>query len=161
MPRPNIEKGIKERIRYALSVKKKNISSITEDDSERIAFGRQINKEDTSISASTIYKVLYALHDIDANWLVLGEGSMHKTVDHPQIFNQQHYEMQNGQNNSGTINFGDTVIPYPVQALLDEKDKRIAELEKDKTQLQGLLSVFTRQAEAVAPKKKMKNSDAG
>lgn len=160
MPRPNIEKGIKERIRYALSVKKKNISSITEDDSERIAFGRQINKEDTSISASTIYKVLYALHDIDANWLVLGEGSMHKTVDHPQIFNQQHYEMQNGQNNSGTINFGDTVIPYPVQALLDEKDKRIAELEKDKMQLQGLLSVFTRQAEAVAPKKKMKNSDA-
>ena len=160
MPRPNIEKGIKERIRYALSVKKKNISSITEDDSERIAFGRQINKEDTSISASTIYKVLYALHDIDANWLVLGEGSMHKTVDHPQIFDQQHYEMQNGQNNSGTINFGDTVIPYPVQALLDEKDKRIAELEKDKMQLQGLLSVFTRQAEAVAPKKKMKNSDA-
>ena len=160
MPRPNIEKGIKERIRYALSVKKKSISSITEDDSERIAFGRQINKEDTSISACTIYKVLYALHDISADWLILGEGSMHKTVDCPQIFNQQHYEMQNGQNNSGTINFGDTVIPYPVQALLDEKDKRIAELEKDKKQLQGLLSVFTRQAEAVAPKKKMKNSDA-
>ena len=39
-------------------------------------------------------------------------------------------------------------------------EKRIAELEKDKTQLQGLLSVFTRQAEAVATKKKMKNSDA-
>ena len=160
MPRPNIEIGIKERIRYALSVSKKSISSITEDDSERIAFGRQINKDNTSISASTIYKVLYALHNVDANWLILGEGLMQKTVDRPQIFNNQRYEMQNGQNNSGTINFGDTVIPYQVQALLDEKDKRIAELEKDKTQLQGLLSVFTRQAEAVAPKKKMKNSDA-
>ena len=30
----------------------------------------------------------------------------------------------------------------------------IAELEKDKTQLQGLLSVFTRQTESNAPKKK-------
>lgn len=151
MPRPNIEKGIKERIRYALSVKKKCISSITEDDSERIAFGRQINKEDTSISASTIYKVLYALHDIDANWLVLGEGSMHKTVDHPQIFN--HNEV-NGSTAGGSINVGNSNIPVPVQALLEEKDKRIAELEKDKTQLQGILSVFTRQAESVAPKKK-------
>ena len=154
MPRPNIEIGIKERIRYALSVSKKSISSITEDDSERIAFGRQINKDNTSISASTIYKVLYALHNVDANWLILGEGLMQKTVDRPQIFNNQRYEMQNGDNNTGNMNVGDAVIPYPVQALLDEKDKRIAELEKDKTQLQGMLAVFTRQAEANAPKKK-------
>ena len=150
----HIEKDIKDRIRYALSVNKKSISSITEDDSERIAFGRQINKEETAISAKTIYKVLYALHDVSADWLILGEGSMHKTVDRPQIFNQQHYEMQNGQNNSGTINFGDSVIPYPVQALLDEKDKRIAELEKDKEQLQGLLSILTAQAQSLRPKTK-------
>lgn len=150
----NIEKEIKERIRYALSVKKKSISSITEDDSERIAFGRQINKEETAISAKTIFKVLYALHDIDANWLILGEGLMHKTVDRPQIFNNQRYEMQNGDNNTGNMNVGDAVIPYPVQALLDEKDKRIAELEKDKAQLQGLLAVLTRRAESNAPKKK-------
>ena len=156
MPRPNIEKEIKERIRHALSVKKKSITSIATDDSERIMFGRQINKDDTALSALVLFKILYALHDVDANYILLGEGPMQKTANHPQIFNQQHYEMQNGQNNNGTINFGDTVIPYPVQALLDEKDKRIAELEKDKTQLQGLLSVFTRQAEAVAPKKKMK-----
>lgn len=150
----NIEKEIKERIRYALSVKKKSISSITEDDSERIAFGRQINKEETAISAKTIFKVLYALHDIDANWLILGEGLMHKTVDRPQIFNNQRYEMQNGDNNTGNMNVGDAIIPYPVQALLDEKDKRIAELEKDKAQLQGLLAVLTRRAESNAPKKK-------
>ena len=154
MPRPNIEIGIKERIRYALSVSKKSISSITEDDSERIAFGRQINKDNTSISASTIYKVLYALHNVDANWLILGEGLMQKTADRPQIFNNQRYEMQNGDNNTGNMNVGDAVIPYPVQALLDEKDKRIAELEKDKEQLQGLLSVLTRQAESLGPKKK-------
>ena len=148
----NIEKEIKERIRYALSVKKKSISSITEDDSERIAFGRQINKEETAISAKTIFRVLYALHDIDANWLILGEGLMQKTVDRPQIFNQQHTEVRDHATN--TNNFGTQIIPYPVQALLDEKDKRIAELEKDKAQLQGLLAVFTRQAESNAPKKR-------
>ena len=150
----NVEKAIKERIRYTLATKKKSITSIAEDDSERIALGRQINKDETAISVRTVYKLLYALHDVDANWLILGEGSMHKTVDRPQIFNQQHYEMQNGDNNSGNMNVGDAVIPYPVQALLDEKDKRIAELEKDKTQLQGLLSVLTRQAESLGPKKK-------
>ena len=149
----NEEKAIKERLRYILSTKKKSITGISDGDSERIAMGRQINKDDTAISLRTLYKILYALHDVDANWLILGEGSMHKTVDRPQIFNQQRYEMQNGQNNNGTINLGGS-IPYPVQALLDEKDKRIAELEKDKTQLQGLLAVFTRQAEANGPKKK-------
>ena len=153
------EKLLKERIQHLLSFKKVSVASISDSESERVMLGRQIKGENTVVSFRTIHKLLYMFPDVDANWLILGEGSMHKTVDHPQIFNQQHYEMQNGQNNSGSINFGET-IPYPVQALLDEKDKRIAELEKDKTQLQGLLSVFTRQAEAVAPKKKMKNSDA-
>lgn len=155
MPRPNIEKEIKERIRHALSVKKKSITSIATDDSERIMFGRQINKDDTALSALVLFKILYALHDVDANYILLGEGPMQKTANHPQIFNQQHYEMQqNGENNNGTINFGDSVIPYPVQALLDEKDKRIAELEKDKEQLQGLLSILTAQAQSHAPKPK-------
>ena len=54
----------------------------------------------------------------------------------------------------GSINVGTSTIPYSVQALLDEKDKRIAELEKDKAQLQGILSFFTRQAEEQKPKKR-------
>ena len=143
MPRPNIEKEIKERIRHALSVKKKSITSIATDDSERIMFGRQINKDDTALSALVLFKILYALHDVDANYILLGEGPMQKTANHPQIFNQQHYEMQNGQNNNGTINLGDSVIPYPVQALLDEKDKRIAELERDKKYLQLVIDSMT------------------
>ena len=150
----HIEKDIKERIRYALSVNKKSISSITEDDSERIAFGRQINKEETAISAKTIYKVLYALHDISADWLILGEGSMRKTVDRPQIFNQQQYQMQTGENNSGVINFSENSVPVPVQMLLDEKDKRIADLEANNKQLQGLLSVLTANAQSLGPKPK-------
>lgn len=148
------EKEVKERLRYILATNKKSIASIANDDSERVALGRQINKDDTSLSVKILCKVLYALHDVDANWVLLGEGPMTKTTDHPQIFNQQHYEMQNGQNNNGTINFGDSVIPYPVQALLDEKDKRIKDLEKDKEQLQGMLAVFTAQAQSHAPKPK-------
>ena len=69
----NIEKEIKERIRYALSVKKKSITSIATDDSERIMFGRQINKDDTALSALVLFKILYALHDVDANYILLGE----------------------------------------------------------------------------------------
>ena len=155
----NDEKMLKERIRHLLTFKRETIADWADNETLRVRYRRQVNGE-ASVPYSTLVLILERYHDISADWLVMGEGSMHKTVDRPQIFNQQHYEMQNGQNNSGTINFGDTVIPYPLQALLDEKDKRIAELEKDKTQLQGLLSVFTHQAEAVAPKKKMKNSDA-
>ena len=155
----NDEKMLKERIRHLLTFKRETIADWADNETLRVRYRRQVNGE-ASVPYSTLVLILERYHDISADWLVMGEGSMRKTVDRPQIFNQQHYEMQNGQNNSGTINFGDTVIPYPVQALLDEKDKRIAELEKDKTKLQGLLSVFTRQAEAVAPKKKMKNSDA-
>lgn len=147
----NIEKEIKERVRYVLATKKKSITSITGNESERVSFGRHINRDDTSISVLTVYKLLYALHDVDANWLILGEGQMTKTADRPQIFN--HNEV-NQSSAGGSINVGTSSIPVPVQALLEEKDKRIAELESDKKQLQGLLSVFTRQAELVGPKKK-------
>lgn len=155
----NEEILLKERIRHMLHRRGVTIASISDTPTLQARYGRQINGE-AQVPFTTLHMLLDMFPDVDANWLILGEGQMTKTTDRPQIFNQQHYEMQNGQNNNGTINFGDAVIPYPVQALLDEKDKRIAELEKDKTQLQGLLSVFTRQAESVAPKKKMKNSDA-
>lgn len=146
-----IEKEIKERVRYVLATKKKSITSITCNESERVSFGRHINRDDTSISVVTVYKVLYALHDVDANWLILGEGQMTKTVDRQQIFNQQQYQMQTGKNNSGVINFSENSIPTPIHMLLEEKDKRIAELEADKKQLQGLLSIL---ASTLGPKPK-------
>ena len=73
---------------------------------------------------------------------MLGIGSWQRTVDRPQIFNQQHYEMQNGENNNGTINFGDT-IQYSVKSLLAEKDARITELEKINQTLQNVVNAFT------------------
>ena len=77
-----------------------------------------------------------------------------RKADHiaPHIYNNQRTEVHDHATN--TNNFGTSTIPYPVQALLEEKDKRIAELEKDKEQLQGLLAVFTAQAQSHAPKPK-------
>ena len=154
------EKLLKERIQHLLAFKKVSVASISDSESERVMLGRQIKGENTIVSFRTIYKLLYMFPDVDANWLILGEGQMTKTIDRPQIFNQQQYQMQTGENNSGVINFSENSVPVPVQMLLNEKDKRIADLEANNKQLQGLLSVFTRQAEAVAPKKKIKNSDA-
>ena len=145
------EKLLKERIQHLLSFKKVSVASISESESERVMLGRQLKGENTVVSFRTIHKLLDMFPDIDANWLILGEGPMTKSTDRPNIIN--HNEV-NGSTAGGSINVGNSNIPVPVQALLEEKDKRIAELEKDKTQLQGILSVFTRQAEAVAPKKK-------
>ncbi len=69
----------------------------------------------------------------------------------PSIYN--HNEV-NDSTAGGSIFVVSSTIPYSVQALLDEKDKRIAELEKDKAQLQGILSIFTSQAEEQKPKKR-------
>ena len=138
----NDEKMLKERLRFIFSVKKIKIADITETKSEAVMLSRQLGENDATVPFRTLHKVLYAYPDVDANWLILGEGTWQKTTDHPQIFNQQHYEMQNGDNNSGTINFGET-IPYPVKALLDEKDKRIAELEKVNQTLQNVVNAFT------------------
>ena len=138
-----VEKELKERLRTLQSLKDIKYSDLAESKSERVMIGRQFGDNDTTVPFRTLYKILYAYHDVSAEWLMLGEGSWQKTKDCPKIFNQQHYEMQNGQNNNGTINFGDSVIPYQVQALLDEKDKRIAELERDKKYLQLVIDSMT------------------
>lgn len=139
----NEEKLLKERIQYMLKIKKVSITSISNSESERVMLGRQINGENNVVSFRTIHKLLYVFHDIDANWLVLGEGKMQRTADRPQIFNQQQYQMQTGENNSGVINFSENSVPVPVQMLLEEKDKRIAELEENNKILRAVLDSMT------------------
>ena len=142
------EKLLKERIQHLLAFKKVSVASISDSESERVMLGRQIKGENTVVSFRTIHKLLYMFPDIDANWLILGEGQMQKTVDRPQIFN--HNEV-NGSTAGGSINVGNSNIPIPVQMLLDEKDKRISDLESNNKQLQGLLSVLTTNAQSLGP----------
>ena len=120
-----------------------SVASISDSESERVMLGRQIKGENTVVSFRTIHKLLYMFPDVDANWLILGEGQMQKTVDRPQIFNQQQYQMQTGENNSGVINFSENSVPVPVQMLLNEKDKRIAELEDNNKTLRTVLDSMT------------------
>lgn len=133
----NEEKLLKERLRFLLKEKKVSIKSITDTESERVMLGRQINGDDTIVSYRTIYKVLDMFQNIDANWLVMGEGTMYKS-DHlaPHIYNQ-HNEVC-GNNAGGDINIGpDTIV---TKKTVDELVAKVAELEKDKQFLKGLLS---------------------
>ena len=125
----NEEKLLKERIRHMLNYKRMSISKIAEgNETLRVKLGRQINSPDTSVPFSVLYMLLYMFPDIDANWLILGEGQMTKTTDRPNIIN--HNEV-NGSTAGGSIYVSNSNIPVPVQVLLEEKDKRIAELESN------------------------------
>ena len=137
----NDEKMLKERLRFIFGVKKIKIADLTETKSEAVMLSRQLGENDATVPYRTLHKVLYAYPDVDANWLMLGEGSWQKTVDRPQIFNTKNEV--NGSKAGGDINVGTQTIPYPVKALLDEKDARIAELEKMNTTLQNVVNAFT------------------
>ena len=148
----NDEKMLKERIRHLLTFKRETIADWADNETLRVRYRRQVNG-DASVPYSTLVLILERYHDISADWLVMGEGSIHK-ADHVGSHIHNTTNEVHDSRAGGSIYVGTQTIPYPVQALLDEKDKRIAELEKDKQQLQGLLAVFTRQAETVAQKKK-------
>ena len=138
----NEEKMLKERLRHLLADKKTSIRTIADTDSERVMLNRQINGEETIVPYRTLYKILYMFPDVSADWLLMGEGSMFK-ADHvaPHIYNTKNEV--NGSKAGGDINVGNQTIPYPVKALLDEKDARIAELEKINNTLQAVVNAFT------------------
>ncbi len=129
---------LKERIRHLLTSKRASVASLADNENERVRLRHQIN-DDALVQYSTLYKLLYMFHDIDANWLILGEGQMTKNSARPNIIN--HNEV-NGSKAGGSINVGTSAIPVPVQMLLDEKDKRIEELEKNNATLRMVLDSF-------------------
>lgn len=135
----NEEILLKERIKAMLSARGKKIAHIAETPTMEARLGRQINGE-AAVPFTTIYKLLYEFHDIDANWLILGEGQMTKNAARPNIIN--HNEV-NGSKAGGSINVGTSTIPVPVQMLLDEKDKRIEELEKNNATLRMVIDSFS------------------
>lgn len=134
----NEEKMLKERIRHLLTSKRASVASLADNENERVRLRHQIN-DDALVQYSTLYKLLYMFHDIDANWLILGEGQMTKNSARPNIIN--HNEV-NGSKAGGSINVGTSTIPVPIQMLLDEKDKRIEELEKNNATLRMVLDSF-------------------
>jgi hypothetical protein len=139
----NEEKLLKERIRMLLAKKGLTILDLADGD-EVVAkrYRNQING-DALVPYSTLYKLLYMFHDISADWLVMGEGAISKAdCAAPRIYNTKN-EVHDSKA-GGDILVGATTIPCSVQSIINEKDKRIAELERDKELLSGLLSSFTK-----------------
>ena len=139
----NEEKLLKDRIKMLLAKKGMTIANLA--DGDEVAAKRYRNQinGDALVPYSTLHKLLYMFHDISADWLVMGEGSMSKAdATAPRIYNTRN-EVRDSKA-GGSIHVGTTTIPYPVQALLDEKDKRIAELEQDKQLLSSILSSMTK-----------------
>lgn len=138
----NEEKLLKERIRMLLAKKGITILDLADGD-ELVAkrYRNQING-DALVPYSTLYKLLYMFHDISADWLVMGEGAISKAdCVAPRVY---HHNEVHDSKAGGDILVGATTIPCSVQSIINEKDKRIAELERDKELLSGLLSAFTK-----------------
>ena len=136
----NDEKLLKERMRYLLHEKRWPLTKLSQNETERARFGRQING-DAAVPFSTIVLFLSKFPDVSADWLIMGEGEILKSKR-----TGTSYVTMNEVRDSragGSINVGTTTIPDSFQKLLDEKNARIAELEKDKALLQNLLAAMT------------------
>ena len=133
------EKLLKERLRYVVQVKKTKMSELGRNDSERVMAGRQIGENDTTVPYRTLFRVLSMYPDISAEWLILGTGSMYKADRIAPVFNNEVHNSRAG----GSISIGTSAMTDSVQQLLEEKNARIAELEKDKALLQTLLAAMT------------------
>lgn len=140
----NEEKMLKERLRHVFNHFDIKIAEIAPTKSLQVMLGKQLRENNTTVPFRTLYAVLYAYPAIDANWLLLGEGQMLKVgnLASPHIHNNIKNEVNNSEA-GGDINVGTSTIPSTVQALLDEKDARIAELQRDKQSLRSLLDMMT------------------
>ena len=135
------ENLLKERIRHLLLFKKTNIAKISPTPTLQARYGRQING-DATVPYSTIVMLLNMFHDISADWLVMGEGSMFKTDHTAQHYYTQHNEVHDNSA-SGDINVGSSVQSSPSLQEVEKLKDRIAELEQDKAFLQNMLTAIT------------------
>ena len=148
----NEEKLLKDRIIHLLAHKRYSIAKLAGTESKRIMLRRQING-DAVVPFSTLHLILYTFHDISADWLILGQGPMLK-AEHiaPHIHhNNYNNQLAPGSTQTGPVAIGHDTVNDIRGREIEERDilikqqaERIAELEKDKELLSGLLSAFTK-----------------
>ena len=131
---------LKDRIRHLLTFKRMSVADLGKNEAERVRFRRQING-DSLVPYTTIHMLLYMFPDISADWLVMGDGAISKAdCAAPRI-----YKTKNEVHDSkagGDILVGATTIPCSVQSIINEKDRTIEDLRKDKAILQEVISKF-------------------
>ena len=77
---------LKDRIRHLLHIKKCSIASLAENETERVRISRQING-DADVTIDTIRLILFSFPAVSADWLILGEGTIHKATTAPTVYN--------------------------------------------------------------------------
>ena len=77
---------LKDRILHLLHIKKCTISSLAENETERVRISRQING-DANVTIDTIRLILFSFPAVSADWLILGEGTIHKATTAPTVYN--------------------------------------------------------------------------
>lgn len=70
-------KEIRQRVKEILILNKVTVNSISHSTTEQRRLNRQIN-EDATITFETISSILETFPNIDANWLITGQGEMYK-----------------------------------------------------------------------------------
>ena len=136
------QKMLKLRIRHLLETMKTSIRTLADSESERVMLGGQINGEETIVSYQTINKLLSMFPAVDANWLVMGEGSMWK-AEHvaPRVYTQNNNVHDNKAGGDITVGSGTHIVPS--QQKFEEMQARIVELEKINSTLQNVVNAFT------------------
>lgn len=105
---------LKDRIRHLLHIKKCTISSLAENETERVRISRQING-DANVTIDTIRLILFSFPAVSADWLILGEGTIHKATTAPTVYNNNSVNNSTAGGNitTGSIanNFNGSTLP--------------------------------------------------
>lgn len=105
---------LKDRIRHILHIKKCSISSLAENETERVRISRQING-DANVTIDTIRLILFSFPAVSADWLILGEGTIHKATTAPTVYNNNSVNNSTAGGNitTGSIanNFNGSPLP--------------------------------------------------
>lgn len=105
---------LKDRIRHLLHIKKCTISSLAENETERVRISRQING-DANVTIDTIRLILFSFPAVSADWLILGEGTIHKATTAPTVYNNNSVNNSTAGGNitTGSIenNFNGSPLP--------------------------------------------------
>lgn len=99
-----------------------NDNRITKEAGLQIGVINKARKRDSGLSADNIEKILYTYKDINARWLITGEGEM--------LQNQS-------ENNQDNISFADLINEYRLD--IKELNQQIKELEKRNAELEQKL----------------------
>jgi hypothetical protein len=138
---------VRIRIKDVLTYYKAKVNSISQSASEQRRLNRQINEE-AGITFETISSIIETFSDIDANWLITGNGEMLKANKEepsaPDAFSKEQYLLQLYEESK--------IVSY---AQLEKKEEENKELTKENARLmeeigrlKGLLEAKTNTKQA-------------